>query len=150
MESFAARGAADSIRDIAQAAHPLPQQLYTLSITNDSYSEDIRIIANDLKTFSLSLNTLSQLLGDSKSRYSDYIFRLIADIIKKSGKIHDKVRKIMEKLINNGKGTWKLGVKFVYMESQIRKLLSGLRDMKVRLVNISQILQADLQLNDDM
>ncbi|KAE8441461.1 hypothetical protein EG329_004954 [Mollisiaceae sp. DMI_Dod_QoI] len=147
MDPITAIGAVASIWQIAQAALSLSKTLYTLGSAVGSASEDIQILADDLKTFSQSLTLLSRLLEDSKSWYSDDIYLLTAKIIKDCAELYVKIDKILEKLGSNGKSTWKLRVKFVYKESQIRKLLSRLRDMKGTLATILMSLQVDLQLS---
>lgn len=147
MDPITAIGAVASIWQIAQAALSLSKTLYTLGAAVGSASEDIQILADDLKTFSQSLSLLSRLLEDSKSWYSDDIYLLTAKIIKDCAELYAKIDKILLKLGSNGKSTWKLRVKFVYKDSQIQKLLSRLRDMKGTLATILMSLQVDLQLS---
>lgn len=105
------------------------------------------MLAQDLKTFSQSLTILSRLLEDSKSWYSDDVYLLTARIIRDCAKLYVKIDKILGKLVNNGKSTWKVRVKFVYKEGQIKKLMKQLRDMKGNLATILMSLQVDLQLS---
>lgn len=147
MDPLTAIGAVASIWQIAQAALSLSKTLYTLGGAVGSASEDIQLLADDLKTFSQSLTLLSRLLEDSKSWYSDDIYLLTAKIIKDCADLYVKIDKILEKLGGNGKRAWKVRVKFVYKESQIQKLLSRLRDMKGTLATILMSLQVDLQLS---
>ncbi|CZR50235.1 uncharacterized protein PAC_00107 [Phialocephala subalpina] len=147
MDPLTAIGAVASIWQIAQAALSLSKTLYTLGAAVGSASEDIQLLADDLKTFSQSLTLLSRLLEDSKSWYSDDIYLLTAKIIKDCADLYVKIDKILEKLGGNGKRTWKVRMKFVYKESQIQKLLSRLRDMKGTLATILMSLQVDLQLS---
>jgi hypothetical protein len=99
------------------------------------------------RTFSQSLTILSRLLEDSKSWYSDDIYLLTARIIKDCAGLYVKIDKILVKLSSNGKSMWKLRVKFIYKERQIRKLMKQLRDMKGTLATILISLQVDLQLS---
>ncbi|KUJ18592.1 uncharacterized protein LY89DRAFT_780639 [Mollisia scopiformis] len=147
MDPITAIGAVASIWQIAQAALSLSKTLYTLGAAVGSASDDIQILADDLKTFSQSLSLLSRLLEDSKSWYSDDIYLLTAKIIKDCAELYVKIDRILVKLGSNGKSAWKLRVKFVYKESQIQKLLSRLRDMKGTLATILMSLQVDLQLS---
>ncbi|KAK0108890.1 hypothetical protein ONS96_014931 [Cadophora gregata f. sp. sojae] len=147
MEPLAAIGAVASICQLANAALSLSKILYSLGSAIGSASEDVQILAADLKTFSQSLTLLSRLLEDSKSWYSDDIYLLTAKIIKDCAELYVKIEKILVKLGANGKSNWKLRVKFVYKESEIKKLLKRLRDMKGTLATILMSLQVDLQLS---
>jgi len=118
-----------------------------LGIAVASASEDLQTLADDLKSFSQSLTLLSRLLEDSKSWYSDHIYLLTAKIIKDCAELYVKIDKILVKLSGNRKSNWKLRVKFVYKEGQIRKLMKRLRDMKGTLATILMSLQVDLQLS---
>ncbi|KAE9379983.1 hypothetical protein N431DRAFT_552244 [Stipitochalara longipes BDJ] len=146
MDPLTAIGAFASIWQIAQGALSLSKTLYTFGVAMGSASEDIQILADDLGTFSQSLTLLSRLLEDGKSCYLDDIYLLTAKIIKDCGALYVKIDKILEKLGSKRKSTWKLRVKFVYKESQIRKLLDRLRDMKGTLATILAALQVDLTL----
>ena len=87
------------------------------------------------------------MLEDSKSWYTDDIYLLTAKIIKDCAELYVKIDKILMKLGSNGKSNWKMRVKFVYKERQIKKLLERLRDMKGTLATILMSLQVDLQLS---
>lgn len=147
MDPITAIGAVASVVQLAGAALSLSQTLYTLGSAVVSAGEDVQALADDLKTFSQSLTLLSRLLEDSKSWYTDDIYLLTAKIIKDCSELYLKIDKVLIKLGGNGKSTWKLRVKFVYKESQIRKLLARLRDMKGTLATILMSLQVDLQLS---
>ncbi|KAH6691190.1 hypothetical protein BKA61DRAFT_663282 [Leptodontidium sp. MPI-SDFR-AT-0119] len=147
MDPLSAIGAVASICQLAHAALSLSKTLYSLGSAIGSASEDVQILAEDLKTFSQSLTLLSRLLEDSKSWYSDDIYLLTAKIIKDCAELYVKIEKILAKLGGNGKSNWKLRVKFVYKEGEIRKLLKRLRDMKGTLATILMSLQVDLQLS---
>lgn len=140
-------GAVASICQLASAALSLSKTLYSVGSAIGSASEDVQVLAEDLKTFSQSLMLLSRLLEDSKSWYSDDIYLLTAKIIKDCAELYIKIEKILAKLGGNGKSNWKLRVKFVYKEGEIRKLLKRLRDMKGTLATILMSLQVDLQLS---
>ncbi|CZT47189.1 uncharacterized protein RSE6_07723 [Rhynchosporium secalis] len=77
------------------------------------------------------------------------MYLLTAKIIKACAALYlyEKIEKILGKLGGNGKSNWKPRVKFVYNESEIRKLLKRLRDMKGTLATIMMSLQVDLQLS---
>lgn len=147
MDPLTAIGAVASICQLAQTALSLSKTLYTLGSAVASASDDVRILADDLKTFSQSLTLLSRLLEDSKSWYSDDIYLLTAKIIKDCAELYVKTDKVLSKLGGNGKSSWKTRVKFVYKEGEIRKLLKRLRDMKGTLATILMSLQVDLQLS---
>lgn len=147
MDPLTAIGAVASIYQLANAALSLSKTLYSLGSAIGSASEDVQILADDLKTFAQSLTLLSRLLEDSKSWYSDDIYLLTAKIIKDCAELYVKIEKILAKLGANGKNNWKLRVKFVYRESEIKKLLKRLRDMKGTLATILMSLQVDLQLS---
>lgn len=147
MDPLTAIGAVASIAQLAQTALSLSKTLYSLGAAVASASDDIQVLADDLKTFSQSLTLLSRLLEDSKAWYSDDIYLLTAKVIKDCAELYVKIDKILEKLGANGKSTWKLRVKFVYKEGQIRKLMKRLRDMKGTLATILMSLQVDLQLS---
>jgi hypothetical protein len=148
MDPLTALGAVASVAQLAATALSLSKTLYSLGAAIASASDDIQVLANDLKTFSQSLTLLSRLLEDSKSWYSDDIYLLTAKIIRDCAELYVKIDKILVKLGGNGKSTWKLRVKFVvYKEGQIRKLLNRLRDMKGTLATILMSLQVDLQLS---
>lgn len=147
MDPITAVGAVASIITLAQTALSLSKTLYTLGEAVASASEDIQVLADDLKTFSQSLTLLSRLLEDSKSWYSDDVYLLTAKIIKDCAELYVKIDKILIKLGGNGKSNWKIRVKFVYKEGQIRKLMKRLRDMKGTLATILMSLQVDLQLS---
>lgn len=147
MDPITAVGAVASIITLAQTALSLSKALYTLGSAVQSASEDIEALADDLKTFSQSLNLLSRLLEDSKSWYSDDVYLLTAKIIKDCADLYEKIDKILVKLGGNGKNTWKIRMKFVYKEGQIRKLMKRLRDMKGNLATVLMSLQVDLQLS---
>lgn len=140
-------GAVASICQLASAALSLSKTLYSVGSAIGSASEDVQVLAEDLKTFAQSLMLLSRLLEDSKSWYSDDIYLLTAKIIKDCAELYIKIEKILAKLGGNGKSNWKLRVKFVYKEGEIRKLLKRLRDMKGTLATILMSLQVDLQLS---
>ena len=147
MDPLTAIGAVASICQLANAALSLSRTLYSLGSAIGSASEDVQILADDLKTFAQFLTLLSRLLEDSSSWYSDDIYLLTAKIIKDCAELYVKLEKILAKLGANGKSTWKLRVKFVYKESEIKKLLKRLRDMKGTLATILMSLQVDLQLS---
>ncbi|RDL41867.1 uncharacterized protein BP5553_01846 [Venustampulla echinocandica] len=147
MDPLSAVGAVASVVQLAGAALSLSQTLYSLGTAVASAGEDVQALADDLKTFSQSLTLLSRLLEDSKCWYSDDIYLLTAKIIKDCSELYVKIDKVLVKLGGHGKSTWKLRVKFVYKEGQIRKLLSRLRDMKGTLATILMSLQVDLQLS---
>ncbi|KAH7364706.1 hypothetical protein BKA65DRAFT_143372 [Rhexocercosporidium sp. MPI-PUGE-AT-0058] len=147
MDPLTCIGAVASICQLAHAALSLSKTLYSLGSAIGSASEDVQVLAEDLKTFSQSLTLLSRLLEDSKSWYSDDIYLLTAKIIKDCAELYVKIEKILAKLGGNGKSNWKLRVKFVYKEDEIRKLLKRLRDMKGTLATILMSLQVDLQLS---
>jgi hypothetical protein len=147
MDPLTAIGAVASIAQLAQIALSLSKTLYSLGAAIASANDDIQILADDLKTFSQSLTLLSRLLEDGKAWYSDDIYLLTAKIIKDCAELYVKIDKILVKLGGNGKCTWKLRVKFVYKEGQIRKLMKRLRDMKGTLATILISLQVDLQLS---
>jgi hypothetical protein len=147
MDPFTALGAVASVAQLAATALSLSKTLYSLGAAIASASDDIQVLADDLKTFSQSLTLLARLLEDSKSWYSDDIYLLTAKIIRDCAELYVKIDKILTKLGGNGKSTWKLRVKFVYKEGQIRKLLKRLRDMKGTLATILMSLQVDLQLS---
>lgn len=147
MDPLTAIGAVASVCQLAQAALSLSKSLYALGSAVSSASEDIQMLADDLRTFSQSLTLLSRLLEDGKCWYSDDIYLLTAKIIKDCAELYVKIDKILVKLRGNGKSNWKLRMKFVYKEGQIRKLLSRLRDMKGTLATILLSLQVDLQLS---
>jgi hypothetical protein len=147
IDPITAIGAVASIVQLAQTALYLSKTLYTLGAAVSSASEDIQVLAQDLKTFSQSLTILSRLLEDSKSWYSDDIYLLTARIIRDCAELYVKIDKILTKLGSNGKSAWKVRVKFVYKEGQIKKLMKQLRDMKGTLATILMSLQVDLQLS---
>ncbi|KAH6675809.1 hypothetical protein B0J14DRAFT_372612 [Halenospora varia] len=147
MDPITAVGAVASILTLAQTAISLSQTLYTLGSAVASASEDVQILADDLKMFAQSLTLLSRLLEDSKSWYSDDVYLLTAKIIRDCADLYVKIDKVLVKLSGNGKSNWKLRVKFVYKEGQIRKLMKRLRDMKGTLATILMSLQVDLQLS---
>jgi hypothetical protein len=82
MDPLTAIGAVASVVQLANTALSLSKNLYSLGAAAASASEDIQVLAQDLKTFSQSLTMLSRLLEDSKSWYSDDIYLLTARIIK--------------------------------------------------------------------
>jgi len=147
MDPITAVGAVASIVQLANAALSLSKTLYTLGEAIASASDDIQALADDLRTFSQSLTLLSRLLEDSKSWYSDDVYLLTAKIIKDCAELYVKIDKVLIKLGGNGKSNWKLRVKFVYKEGQIRKLMKRLRDMKGTLATVLMSLQVDLQLS---
>lgn len=147
MDPLTVIGAVASIAQLAQGALSLSKILYSLGAAVASANDDIQVLADDLKTFSQSLTLLSRLLEDNKLWYSDDIYLLTAKIIKDCAELYVKIDKILVKLGGNGKSTWKLRVKFVYKEGQIRKLMKRLRDMKGTLATILMSLQVDLQLS---
>lgn len=147
MDPLTAIGAVASVVQLANTALSLSKSLYSLGAAVASASDDIQVLAQDLKTFSQSLTILSRLLEDSKSWYSDDIYLLTARIIKDCAELYAKIDKILVKLGSNGKSTWKLRVKFVYKEGQIKKLMKQLQDMKGTLATILMSLQVDLQLS---
>ena len=147
MDPLTAIGAVASICQLASAALALSKSLYTLGEAISSASDDMQILADDLKTFSQSLTLLSRLLEDSKCWYSDDIYLLTAKVIKDCAELYVKIDKLLIKLGGNGKRNWKLRVKFVYKEEQIKKLMKRLRDMKGTLATILMSLQVDLQLS---
>ncbi|KAH9215614.1 hypothetical protein DL95DRAFT_388550, partial [Leptodontidium sp. 2 PMI_412] len=110
MDPLSAIGAVASICQLAHAALSLSKTLYSLGSAIGSASEDVQILAEDLKTFSQSLTLLSRLLEDSKSWYSDDIYLLTAKIIKDCAELYVKIEKILAKLGGNGKSNWKLRV----------------------------------------
>lgn len=136
-----------SIGQLAQAALSLSKVLYAVGSAVASASDDIQALADDLKTFSQSLTLLSRLLEDSKSWYSDDVYLLTAKIIKDCADLYAKIDKVLGKLTRNGKSNWRMRVKFVYKEGEIRKLMKRLRDMKGTLATILMSLQVDLQLS---
>jgi hypothetical protein len=146
-DPLTAIGAVASVVQLANTALSLSKNLYSLGATAASASEDIQVLAQDLKTFSQSLTILSRLLEDSKSWYSDGIYLLTARIIKDCAELYVKIDKILAKLGSNGNSTRRLRVKFVYKEGQIKKLIRQLRDLKGTLATILMSLQVDLQLS---
>lgn len=147
MDPLTAIGAVASILQLASAAIALSKTLYTAGSAIGSAAEDVNLLADDLKTFSQSLSLLSRLLEESKAWYSDEIYMLTAKIIKDCAALYLKIDKMLVKLGGNGQNSWKLRVKFVYKESQIKKILLRLRDMKGTLATILMALQVDLQLS---
>lgn len=147
MDPITAVGAVASIITLAQTALSLSKTLYTLGEAVASASDDVHALADDLKTFSQSLTLLSRLLEDSKSWYSDDVYLLTAKIIKDCAELYVKIDTVLAKLGGNGKSNWRIRVKFVYKEGQIRKLMKRLRDMKGTLATILMSLQVDLQLS---
>lgn len=147
MDPLTALGAVASICQLASAALSISKSLYTLGDAISSASDDIKTLADDLKTFSQSLTLLSRLLEDSKCWYSDDIYLLTAKVIQDCTELYVKIDKVLVKLGYYGKSNWKLRVKFVYKEAQIRKLMKRLRDMKGTLATILMSLQVDLQLS---
>ncbi len=144
MDPITAVGAIASILTLAETALSLSKTLYSVCGAVASASEDIQNLAEDLNTFSQSLTLLSRLLEDSKSWYSDDVYVLTAKIIKDCAELYANIDKILRKL---GKGSWIRKFKFVIKESQIKKLLKRLRDMKGTLATILMSLQVDLQLS---
>jgi hypothetical protein len=147
MDPITAVGAVASILQLAQTALTLSTTLYGLGSALLSASEDLKSLADDLKTFSQSLTLLSRLLEDSKSWYSDDIYLLTAKVIKDCADLYVKIDRILSNLGSKGKASWMKRVKYVMKESQIRKLLSRLRDLKGTLATILMSLQVDLQLS---
>lgn len=147
MDPLTAVGPVASVLQLGQTALSLSKTLYSVGAAVASASEDIQVLAQDLKTFSQSLTILSRLLEDSKSWYSDEIYLLTARVIKDCAELYVKIDKILVKLGSKGKSTWKLRVKFVYKEGQIKKLMKQLRNMKGTLATILMSLQVDLQLS---
>ncbi len=136
-----------SIIQFAQTALSLSKTLYTLGAAVSSASADIEVLAQDLRTFSRSLIILSRLVDDSKSWYSDDVYLLTARMIRDYDELYVKIDKILTKLVSNGGNTWKVRLKFVYKEGQIKKLMKQLCEMKGVLVTILMSLQVDLQLS---
>ncbi|KAN0122065.1 hypothetical protein V8E51_000391 [Hyaloscypha variabilis] len=147
MDPLTAVGPVASVLQLAQTALSLSKTLYSVGAAVASASENTQVLAQDLKTFSQSLTILSRLLEDSKSWYSDDIYLLTARVIKDCAELYVKIDKILFKLGSNGKSTWKLRVKFVYKEGQIKKLMKQLQNMKGTLATILTSLQVDLQLS---
>ncbi|EKD20598.1 putative DNA-directed RNA polymerase ii largest subunit [Drepanopeziza brunnea f. sp. 'multigermtubi' MB_m1] len=147
MDPLSALGAVAAILQLGQTAFTLSKTLYSLNSALSSASEDIQILADDLRTFSQSLTLLSRLLEGSRTWHSDDIYDLTTKIIKDCAELYIKIDKILAKLGAHGKSSWKLKVKFVYKEGDIRKLLKRLRDMKGTLATILMSLQVDLQLS---
>lgn len=147
MEAFAVVATVASIVQLSQAALTLSKTLYDVSSSIASAKEDITNLADDLQTFSQSLNLLSRLLEDSKAWYSDDVYLLTAKIIRDCADLYGKIDKVLLKAGGNGKGGWKSRMKFVYKENQIKKLMERLRDMKSTLATILMSLQVDLQLS---
>jgi len=147
MDPISAIGAVASVVPLAGTALSLSKTLYSFGSSIGSAGEDVHTLAEDLKTFSQSLALLSRLLEDSKSWYTDDIYLLTAKIIKDCAGLYIKIDKILVKLGSNGKSNWKMRVKFVYKEGEIKKLLKRLRDMKGTLATILMSLQVDLQLS---
>jgi len=147
MDPITAVGAVASILQLAQTALTLSTTLYGLGSALLSASEDLKSLADDLKTFSQSLTLLSRLLEDSKSWYSDDIYLLTAKVIKDCADLYVRIDGILSNLGSKGKASWMKRVKYVMKESQIRKLLSRLRDLKGTLATILMSLQVDLQLS---
>jgi hypothetical protein len=147
MDPITAVGAVASILQLAQTALTLSTTLYGLGSALLSASEDLKSLADDLKTFSQSLTLLCRLLEDSKSWYSDDIYLLTAKVIKDCADLYVKIDRILSNLGSKGKASWMKRVKYVMKESQIRKLLSRLRDLKGTLATILMSLQVDLQLS---
>ena len=145
MDPLTAVGVAASIVQLSQAAFSLSKTLYSLGSALASVPDDIQVLASDLRTFSQSLTILSRLLEDNKSRYSDDVYLMTARIIKDSADLYIKIDKFLRKL--GGNSNWKLRIKFVYKEGEIRKLMDRLRDMKGTLATILMSLQVDLQLS---
>lgn len=147
MDPITAIGAVASIITLAQTALTLSTTLYGLGGTLLSASEDLKSLADDLRTFSQSLTLLSRLLEDSKSWYSDDIYLLTAKVIKDCADLYIKIDEILSKIVGKGKTSWMKRMKYVMKESQIRKLLNRLRDLKGTLATILMSLQVDLQLS---
>lgn len=147
MDPISAVGTVASIISLAQTAVSLSITVYSLGGALLSASEDLKNLADDLKTFSQSLILLSRLLEDSKSWYSDDVYLLTAKVIKDCADLYVKIDGILSKLGSRGKASWMRRMKFVAKESQIRKLLSRLRDLKGTLATILMSLQVDLQLS---
>ncbi|KAI9048340.1 hypothetical protein LZ554_008132 [Drepanopeziza brunnea f. sp. 'monogermtubi'] len=147
MDPLSAVGAVAAILQLGQTAFTLSKTLYSLGSALSSASEDIQILADDLRTFSQSLTLLSRLLEGSRTWQSNDIYDLTTKIIKDCAELYIKIDKILAKLGAHGKSSWKLKVKFVYKEGDIRKLLKRLRDMKGTLATILMSLQVDLQLS---
>jgi len=147
MDPISAIGAVASVVQLASTALSLSKTLYSFGSSIGSAGEDVHTLAEDLKTFSQSLALLSRLLEDGKSWYTDDIYLLTAKIIKDCAELYIKIDKILVKLGSNGKSNWKMRVKFVYKEGEIKKLLKRLRDMKGTLATILMSLQVDLQLS---
>jgi hypothetical protein len=145
MDPLTAVGVAATIVQLSQAAFSLSKTLYSLGAAIASASDDIQVLANELEAFSQSLTILSRLLDDNKSRYSDDVYLLTAKIIKDCAELYIKIDRVLRKL--SGNSNWKLRVKFVYKEGEIRKLMGRLRDMKGTLATILMSLQIDLQLS---
>src|SRR5450432_1326746 len=142
MDPFTAIGAAASIVALAQTALALSISLYSLGGALLSASEDLQNLADDLKIFSRSLTVISRLLEDNKTQYSDGVYLLMGDVIKRCSDLYVKIDRILSKL--SGKGLVKR-VKFVGKESQIQKLLDRLNNLKVTWTIILQALQVDLR-----
>ncbi|KIN03186.1 hypothetical protein OIDMADRAFT_52983 [Oidiodendron maius Zn] len=147
MDPITAIGAVASVVQLAQMALSLSKSLYSLGAAIASASDDIQMLADDLKTFSQSLTLLSRLLEDSKAWYSDDVYLLTAKIIKDCADLYLKIDKVLVKLAGTGKSNWKMRIVFVCKEGQIRKLMKRLRDMKGTLATILMSLQVDLQLS---
>jgi len=135
-----------SIGQLAQAALSLSKVIYTVGSAVAPASDNIQALADDLKPFSQSLTLLSRLLEDSKLWYSDDVYLLTTKIIKDCADLYIKIDKVLRKLARNGKSNWRMRVKCVYNEGEIRKLMKRLRDMKGTLATILVSLQVDLQL----
>lgn len=147
MDSLSTIGVVASVIQLAGAALSLSKALSSLRSDTGTACVDIHALADELKTFSQSLNLLSRLLEDSISSYSDDIYLLTAKIIKDCAEIYVKIDKVLVKSGEKAKRTWKNKVKVVHKEGQIRKLLTRLKVMNGTLATILMSLQVDSQLS---
>ena len=127
MDPITAIGAVASIAQLVQTALSLSITLYSFGSAIPSAPEDIKNLADDLKTFSQSLNHLSRILEDAKSFYSDDVYSLTAKIIQDCAELYLKIDNVLKK---HGRGKWARSAKFIVKDAQIKKLLERLRDMK--------------------
>jgi len=147
MDPITAIGAVASIVQLAQLALSLSKAIYGIGNAIASASDDLRNLADDLSQFSQSLTVLSRMLEDSKSCYTDEIYLMTAKIIKDCADLYVKVDNILKKLSRRGSNSLRTRFKFVAKESEIKRLMQRLRDMKGTLQTILTTLQVDLSLS---
>jgi len=147
MDPLTIIGTAASVVSLAQAAIDLSKALYKFQSTMTSASEDVKELADDLGLYSQSLTTLSRLLENGKSWYSDDVYNVTAELIKRSTTLYAKIDKILVKFGTSGKMSWKLKAKFAYKESDIKKLMKRLKNLRAALTESLIALQLDLKLS---